>query len=48
MLVITIEDLEVCMSDLNLPLKKNVLWFESLAQKKEIDKQMVSALYYKY
>ena len=35
MLIIAIKDLEVCLSNLNLPLDKSAIWFESLAQKME-------------
>ena len=46
MLVVIIEDLEVRMGNSNLPLGKSVIWFESLAQKRETDKQTAGVLYY--
>ena len=45
---IAIKDLEVYLSNWNLPTWKNVIYFEPLAQKKETGKQMAGALYYKY
>lgn len=39
---ITIEDLEVRLDNSNLPLGKNAIWFESLAQKKRlVSKQLI-------
>ncbi len=48
MLTVVIEDLEVRLGNSNLPLGKNAIWFEPLAQKREIGKQMIGALYYQY
>ena len=48
MLAIAIEDLEMCLGNLNLPLGKNAIRFEPLAQKGEINKQTAGALYYQY
>lgn len=38
MLAITIKDLEIRLSNLNLLLEKNVIWFELSAQKRETSK----------
>lgn len=48
MLTITIKNLKVHLSNLNLPTKKNIMCFESLAQIKKTDKLMANELYYKY
>ena len=48
MLAIAIEDLEVWLGNLNLPLGKNRIWFKSSAQKEETGKQTVDILYYQY
>ena len=37
-LAVAIEDLEVHLGNSNLPLEKNVIWFEPSAQKKETGK----------
>lgn len=34
----SIKDLEMHLSNLNLPLRKSTIWFELLAEKKEISK----------
>ena len=47
-LTIAIEDLEVQLSNLNLPIGKNEICFEPSAQKRETGKQMASTLCYKY
>ncbi len=47
-LTIVTKDLEVRLYNLNLPLEKSVIWFESSAQKGKTGKQMASALYYQY
>ena len=46
MLAIAIEDLKVRLKNLNLPLGKNVIWFELSAQKGESSKQTAGILYY--
>ena len=46
MFFIAIKDLEVRLDNSNLPLGKNAIFFEPLAQKKENDKQTTSTLYY--
>lgn len=38
MFVIAIKDLEIFLSNLNLVLRNNVIWFELLAQKKKTNK----------
>ena len=43
---IAIKDLEVCLSNLNLPLGKSAIWFKLSAQKEETSKQTAGALYY--
>lgn len=48
MLAIAIKDLKMQISNSKLLLGKNAIWFESSAQKKEINNQMADALYYKY
>ena len=48
MLAVAIEDLKVCLGNLNQPLGKNIIWFKPSAQKGETDKQMASILYYQY
>lgn len=45
-ITIAIQDLEICFDNLNLALRKNAIWFDSLAQKKKIDKQIDDTLYY--
>lgn len=45
---IAIEDLKVYYKNANLLLGKSAIRFEPLAQKREISKQIASALYYKY
>lgn len=45
---IAIKDLAVRLSNSNLAMEKSAICFEILAQKREIDKQMASALYFKY
>lgn len=47
-LAITIEDLEMCLNNSNLPIGKSAIFFELWAQKREIGKQITGALYYKY
>ncbi len=47
-LAIAIEDLGVHLSNSNLPLGKNAIWFEPLAQKGEITKQTTDTLHYQY
>ena len=48
MLVIAIENLEICLSNLNLRLRKNIIWFKPLALKGETCKQTAGILYYQY
>ena len=48
MLAVAIKDLEVRLGNSNLPLGKNAIWFEPLAQKGETGKQMTGILYYQY
>ena len=45
---IAIKDLEVRLSNSNLPTEKSAICFEPLAQNKDAGKQTASALYYKY
>ncbi len=47
-LVFIIADLEMCLGNSNLPLRKSTIWFELLAQKKETGKQTAGALYFQY
>ena len=47
-LVVAIKDLEVQLSNSNLPIRKSAIRFEPLAQKRKISKQTAGALYYKY
>ena len=47
-LSIAIEDLEVCLSNSNLPTGKIAIRFEPSAQKREPGKETIGALYYKY
>lgn len=47
-LIIAINDLKVRCSNANLPLEKNAIWFETLPQKGETNKQTAGTLYYKY
>ena len=46
MLAIAIKDLKVCLDNSNLLLRKNVIWFEPLAYKRETGKQTGSILSY--
>ena len=46
MLTVAIEDLKMCLGNLNLPLGKSALWFELSAQKKKTGKQTAGILYY--
>lgn len=46
--IYTISDLEVQMENPNLLLKNSAIKFEPSTQKKEIDKQTASILYYEY
>ena len=48
MFAVAIEDLEVCLSNSNLPLTKSAIWFELLAQKGETGEKMAGVLCYKY
>ena len=48
MLAIVIEDLEMRLGNSNLPLEKNAIWLEPLAQKKQTSKQTAGVLYYQY
>lgn len=45
-LAIAIEDVEVRLSDSNLPLGKSIIWFELSSEKRELGKQTTNALYY--
>lgn len=45
---IIIKDIKVYLDNLNLLLKKSVIWFKLLIKKKEIGKQKTNVLYYKY
>lgn len=45
---IAIQDLKICLGNLNLLLEKSAIWFESSIQKKKTSKQMIDALYYEY
>lgn len=45
-LIIVIEDLELCLPNLNLLLGKNAIGFELLAQKRKTGKQIANTLYY--
>ncbi len=47
-LAIAIKDLDVRLNNLNRPLGKSAIWFESLAQKRDTGKQIVGVLYYQY
>ena len=47
-LAIAIEDLEVQLSNSNLPIRKSTVCFKLLAQKGDIGKQTAGLLYYKY
>ncbi len=47
-LAIAIENLEVQLSNLNLPMGKNVIRFEPLVQKGETGEQMAGAIYFFY
>ena len=44
MFAVAIEDLKVCLGNLNLPLRKSTIWFELLAQKEETGKQTANTL----
>ena len=48
MLTVAIKDLEVQLSNSNLPIEKSAICFEALAQRGETGKQTAGALYYKY
>lgn len=48
MFTIVIEDLKMHLNNSNLPIENNIICFKLLAQKKDIDKQTASILYYKY
>ncbi len=48
MLAVAIEDLEVHLRNLNLPLGKSTIWFRPSAQKGETGKQTAGARYYRY
>ena len=48
MVAIVINDLKVRISNSNLPLGKNAIWFEPLAQKEDIGKQTAGILCYQY
>ena len=48
MLAVKIKDLEVRLSNSNLSTRKNAIYFEFLAQKRETSKQTANILYYKY
>lgn len=43
-LAIAIKDLELWLSNLNQFIQKSVIWFEPLAQKSKIGKQIIGAL----
>lgn len=45
---IAIKDLEIHVDNLNLLLRKSIIWFESLAQKRETSKQIADTQCYKY
>lgn len=45
---VIIRDLEIRFSNINLFLRENVICFEPLTQKVEINKQIANILYYKY
>ena len=45
---VAIEDLEVWLSNSNLPVEKSTIRFEPSAQKGETGKQTADALYYQY
>ena len=47
-LAVAIEDLEVRLSNSNLPIGKSAICFELSAQKGETGNPMAGALYYKY
>lgn len=44
MLAIAIKDLEMCLDNLNLLLEKNIIKFELLDKKEEINKQTADTL----
>lgn len=44
-LVIAIENIEVCLGNLNLLLRKSVIWLKLSTQKRETGKQTANALY---
>lgn len=48
MFFIPIKDLKMQLSNSYPPIRKNAIYFEPLAQKREISKQMAGALDYKY
>ena len=45
MLVVTIKDLKISFSNLNLPTRNNTICFKLLVQKRVIGKQTASVLY---
>lgn len=45
-IAIIIKDLKVCLNNSNLLITKNAICFQYLAQKRKIDKQIASILYY--
>ena len=47
-LAVAVKDLEVPLSNSNLPTEKSASCFELLAQKRETGKQTADALYHKY
>lgn len=47
-LAITIEDLTLWLDNLNVLLKKGVIWFMLLTYERETGKQMAGAQYYQY
>lgn len=47
-LAIARKDLEIYLNNLNMSTEKNAICFESLAQNKDINKQVIGALYNKY
>lgn len=47
-MAVVIKNLKVHFGNLNLLLRKNAIWFEPLAQKEEMSKQIVGAPYDKY
>lgn len=45
---IVIKDLELYLRNLILPSRKITIWFESFAEKRETNKQIIDVLYYQY